>query len=78
MELKLLGLMVDEALETLDRFLDTAVLAGHEFVRIVHGHGTGRLRQAVRFHLRSHAQVAQLRPGAPAEGGDGATIARLK
>jgi DNA mismatch repair protein MutS2 len=77
-ELKLLGLTVEEGLEALDRFLDAAVLAGHEEVRIVHGHGTGRLRRAVREHLLRHRQVAGRRPGEPHEGGDGATIARLR
>lgn len=76
-ELLLLGWRVDEALEEIDRFLDGALLAGHEEVRIVHGHGTGRLRDAVRRFLGSHAHVRACRAGRPAEGGDGATVVTL-
>jgi DNA mismatch repair protein MutS2 len=47
-------------------------------VRIVHGHGTGQLRSAVREHLRGHPAVASQRPGAPEEGGNGATVVVLK
>jgi DNA mismatch repair protein MutS2 len=77
-ELKLIGKRVEEAVAELDRFLDAALVAGHEEVRIVHGHGTGRLRSAVRRFLESHPQVARSRPGGPAEGGDGATVAVLR
>jgi DNA mismatch repair protein MutS2 len=77
-ELKLVGQRVDPALESLDRFLDAAVLAGHEEVRIVHGHGTGRLRQAVRDLLRQHAHVLGQRSGQREEGGDGVTVVTLR
>lgn len=77
MELKLVGLRVEEALRELDRFIDSARLAGHEEIRVIHGHGTGRLRSAVREFLEGHAQVLAVRAGGSAEGGDGATIARL-
>jgi len=77
-ELKLIGKRVDEALGELDRFLDAALVAGHDEVRIVHGHGTGRLKSAVRRFLDSHAQVARHRPGGTGEGGDGATVATLR
>jgi DNA mismatch repair protein MutS2 len=77
-EVVLVGRRVDEALEELDRFLDGARLAGHAEVRIVHGHGTGRLRKAVRQFLAGHAEVADQRPGQPHEGGEGATVARLR
>jgi DNA mismatch repair protein MutS2 len=76
-ELVLIGQRVEEALEALDRFLDAARLAGHEEVRIVHGHGTGRLRKAVRAFLEDHALVRGRRPGRAAEGGDGATVVTL-
>jgi len=76
-ELLLVGRHVEEALEQLDRFLDAARLTGHEEVRIVHGHGTGRLRVAVRRFLAEHAFVRSQRPGREGEGGDGATVARL-
>ena len=77
-ELFLLGNTVDEALEKLDKFLDDAFLAGRTEVRIIHGHGTGRLRTAVRQFLSSHRQIDSHRPGLDAEGGSGATVARLK
>ncbi|MEM7483328.1 MAG: Smr/MutS family protein [Acidobacteriota bacterium] len=77
-ELKLLGSRVEPALEELDRYLDRALLAGRSEVRIVHGHGTGRLRDAVREHLRRHPAVNGQRSGGRREGGDGATVAVLR
>ncbi len=76
-ELHLLGMTVDEALPAVDRFLDASTRMARTEVRIVHGHGTGRLRQAVRAHLKSHPQAASFRAGAQNEGGDGATIVTL-
>jgi DNA mismatch repair protein MutS2 len=77
-EIHLLGRTVDEALGELDRFLDRAVLAGLIEVRVVHGHGTGRLRAAIRAFLDRHAHVSSHRPGRSPEGGDGATVVRLR
>jgi DNA mismatch repair protein MutS2 len=77
MELDLRGLTVDDMLVELDRYLDTAYLAGLPFVRIIHGKGTGALRQAVREQLRGHALVRDYRAGDAAEGGEGVTVARL-
>ena len=77
-ELVLIGLRVDEAEDRMDAFLDQASLGGLREVRLVHGHGTGRLREAVRRFLSAHAQVASWRKGAPNEGGDGATIASVR
>jgi DNA mismatch repair protein MutS2 len=77
-ELHLRGQRVEEALEELERYLDRALLSGLTEIRIVHGHGTGRLRRAVREHLGAHAAVAGYRSGGPAEGGEGATVARLR
>jgi DNA mismatch repair protein MutS2 len=77
-ELNLIGLHVEPALEQLDAYLDRAILATRREVRIIHGHGTGRLRQAVRHHLRGHAAVGQLRTGGPDEGGNGVTVATLR
>jgi DNA mismatch repair protein MutS2 len=74
----LVGRRVAEALDELDRFLDTARLAGHEEIRVVHGHGSGRLRAAVREFLAEHDQVRAHRPGRAVEGGDGATVVRLR
>lgn len=77
-ELHLIGKRVEPALEELDAYLDGALLAGAREVRIVHGHGTGRLRDAIRQHLKGHPAVASARPGEPNEGGNGATVAALR
>ena len=76
-ELKLIGSRVEPAIEELDRYLDRALLSNHRQVRVVHGFGTGRLRQAVREILRSHPAVAGFRAGEQNEGGDGATVVTL-
>lgn len=77
-ELKLLGERVEPALEKLDRYLDQALLSSVDQVRVVHGHGTGRLRQAVREHLKGHEAVESQRPGKPHEGGNGATVVEIR
>ena len=76
-ELHLIGQRVEPALKELDRYLDRALLASMGEVRVVHGHGTGRLRDAVREHLSGHAAVAGHRAGGKGEGGDGATVVDL-
>lgn len=76
-ELFLVGQRVEPALDRLDRFLDKSLLASVGSVRIIHGHGSGRLRNAVRDHLKGHPAVAAHRPGKPNEGGDGATVVGL-
>lgn len=76
-ELKLVGLRVEPALEALDRYLDRALLSNRRQVRVVHGFGTGRLRQAVRQQLGLHPAVADFRAGQNNEGGDGATVVTL-
>jgi DNA mismatch repair protein MutS2 len=75
--LDLRGARVDEALDALSRYLDDASLAGLEQVVIIHGLGTGALRDAVRDQAGSHPLVKSLRAGERGEGGDGATIVRL-
>ncbi|HEY4744030.1 MAG TPA: endonuclease MutS2, partial [Desulfuromonadaceae bacterium] len=77
-ELKLIGLRVEEALELLEPFLNHAALGGLREVRIIHGVGTGRLRDAVREHLARHPLVLESRPGGPHEGRDGATVVTLR
>ncbi len=77
-ELNLIGHRVDEALELLDAYLDRALLTADGDVRIVHGHGTGRLRKAIREHLRHHPAASAVRPGRADEGGDGATVVSLR
>jgi DNA mismatch repair protein MutS2 len=75
--LDLRGARVDEALDALARYLDDASLAGLERVTIVHGLGTGALRDAVREAAVGHPLVSAVRAGERGEGGDGATIVSL-
>ena len=77
-ELDLRGMMVDEALGTVDLFLDNALMGKLETVTIIHGKGTGALRKAVREHLKKSRYVKEYRPGAYGEGEDGVTVATLK
>jgi DNA mismatch repair protein MutS2 len=72
------GQRVDEAVANVDRFLDESLLASRDTAFIVHGHGTGALRQAVRSHLAAHGAIETFRAGEPSEGGDGVTVAFLK
>jgi DNA mismatch repair protein MutS2 len=77
-EINLIGKRVEPALEELDAYVDQALLAARREVRVIHGHGSGKLRQAVREHLRGHRGVAAIREGAPNEGGNGATVVSLR
>ncbi len=77
-ELNLLGKRVDEAIEMAEKFLDDALLAGHKVVRIVHGKGTGKLRQAIHDYLRNHSQVRSFELAPIHEGGEGVTIVYLQ
>jgi DNA mismatch repair protein MutS2 len=77
-EINLIGLRVEPAIKQLDSYLDRALLASRRQVRVIHGHGSGRLRQAVREHLRGYRGVAEVRSGAPNEGGDGATVVTFR
>ena len=77
MELDMRGERVEEGLDRLDRYLEAAYLARLPWVRIIHGKGTGALRDAVRDMLRRQAVVSEFRPGDMGEGGDGVTVAKL-
>jgi len=72
------GQRVDEALAEVDRFLDDSLLAYREVVFIIHGYGTGALRDAIRDHLDMHAAVSKWRSGQEKEGGDGVTVVWLE
>ena len=76
-ELNLLGKRVDEAIEAVAKFLDDAFLAGHKVVRVVHGKGTGKLRQAIHDFLRTHPHVRAFELAPLHEGGEGATLVYL-
>ena len=75
--LDLRGARVEEALEALDRYLEDGSLAGLALVTVIHGLGTGALRDAVRRAAAAHPLVKSVRPGERGEGGDGATIVTL-
>lgn len=77
-ELDLRGKYAEDALEELEKYLDDAVLVGIDRVRIIHGKGTGALRNAVRTHLKNHHYVRDFRDGAREEGGFGVTVITLK
>ncbi|MGI8928182.1 MAG: endonuclease MutS2 [Candidatus Limnocylindrales bacterium] len=72
--LDLRGARVEEALEMLDQYVDQASVAGATKVTVIHGHGSGALRDALRAQLSGHPLVKSWRPGERGEGGDGATI----
>lgn len=77
-ELDIRGKRADDALDSLDRYLDSAFYAGLPFVRIIHGKGTGRLREVVREVLSSHSHVKSFEPGGEKDGGEGVTVVKLK
>ena len=77
-ECNLIGKTVDEALSILDKYLDDAYLSHISSVRIVHGKGTGALRQAVQNHLRRCKYVKSYRAGEYGEGDAGVTIVEFK
>ena len=77
LELDIRGQASEDALDTLDRYLDQASLAGLPYVRIIHGKGTGVLRQVVRDALRQNSHVTSFEEGGPKEGGEGVTVAKI-
>ena len=76
-ELDLHRLTVDEALPLVDQYLYKAYVSEVASVRLVHGKGTGTLRQAIREELKTHPLVKSFRQGEPWEGGEGVTIVQL-
>ncbi|MCS7065427.1 MAG: Smr/MutS family protein, partial [Fimbriimonadales bacterium] len=77
-ELIIRQMRVDEALPVLEKYLDDALLAGYDSVRILHGRGTGALRHAVHAYLSQHPQVASFQLAPRDQGGDGVTIVRFR
>ena len=77
MELDIRGVRVEDGVEQLQRYIDSAFLARLPFVRIIHGKGTGRLRQAVREALSASKQVRAWEEGKDGEGGPGVTVAHM-
>jgi DNA mismatch repair protein MutS2 len=74
LELDLHGKRVEEAQPLLEKYLDDAILAGYNSVRINHGRGTGTLRAVVHQYLKSHPQVRGFHLAPQHEGGEGVTI----
>ena len=78
LELDIRGYTVDEGLYEVDSFIDRALMSGNKVVTIIHGKGTGALKEAVRNHLRKHPMVQSSRKGVYGEGEDGVTVCELK
>ncbi len=77
-EINVIGRTAEEAREEIDKFLDSAFLAGRFKLRVIHGHGKGILRSSLREMFATHPHVERAYPAPQDEGGDGATIVELK
>ena len=77
-ELDLRGQTAEEALPKLEDYLDDAYLAGMPYVRVIHGKGTGKLRQSIRDALRKSPHVSSWVRGHENEGGDGVTVVKFR
>ncbi|EAU68889.1 DNA mismatch repair protein [Stigmatella aurantiaca DW4/3-1] len=72
------GMRTDDALAEMERFFDQGMRSGEEAALIIHGHGTGALKQAIRDYLTNSPYVRMFRPGESHEGGDGVTVVALR
>lgn len=77
MELDVRGTRADDVLPIVERYLSDAYLGGMPFVRIIHGKGTGALRQIIRDFLNDNPLVHDYEAGSPNDGGEGATVVKL-
>ncbi len=77
-QLNVIGLTVEDALPKVDKFIDQALLHGLEKVHIIHGVGSGRLRNAIGQFLTGHCAVKSFSPGETLKGGRGITIVELR
>ena len=77
-EVDIRGLMVDEAIEVVSKYLDDAVISGLSRVLIIHGKGTGALRKGIQEYLKNHRNVLSYTLGDMDEGGSGVTAVKLK
>lgn len=78
MELDLRGQLAEDAISGLQNFIESAYLSGMPFVRVIHGKGTGKLRQVVREALSKNQYIDRWESGVEREGGEGVTVAFLK
>lgn len=76
--LDLRGQRVDEGIDAVERFVDRALMSDKPVVFVLHGHGTGAMKQAVRDWMRTSPHVARWQPALPDQGGDAYTIAALR
>ncbi len=77
-EINLIGQTTQEGIVNLEAYIDKALLAGVHEIRIIHGYGTGKLREAVRATLKTHPHIKDFRDGIYGEGERGVTIATIK
>ena len=77
-EINVIGLTVDEAIPLIDKYLDDCSMAKLEHVRIIHGKGTGKLRDGITSFLKRNSHVKSFRPGTFGEGEMGVTVVYLK
>ncbi|WP_409302067.1 endonuclease MutS2 [Peribacillus sp. SCS-155] len=78
LELDLRGERFENALSRVEKYIDDALLAGYPRVSIIHGKGTGALRQGVQEYLKNHRSVKRIRFGEAGEGGTGVTVVEFK
>jgi len=77
-ELNLIGRASDDIEFEVHRFVESALAGGYRFIRIVHGHGSGRLKTAVKEALRGHPNITSIEDAPQAQGGSGATVVTLR
>ncbi len=77
-EINVLGLTVDEAILVVDKFLDDCAIANLQTVRIIHGKGTGKLKNGIHKFLKTNSHVKSFRLGTFGEGEMGVTVVELK
>ncbi|NTV73696.1 MAG: Smr/MutS family protein, partial [Holophaga sp.] len=77
-EINLIGRASDDVDTEIHRFVETSIAAGQKFIRVVHGHGTGRLKAAVREALKGHPGIAKVEDAPQSQGGAGATVITLR
>ena len=77
-QLNVIGLTVEDALPKVDKFIDQALLHGLERVQIIHGIGSGRLREAIGRYLNGHRAVKSISSGETMKGGRGITLVELR
>jgi DNA mismatch repair protein MutS2 len=77
-EINVIGCTVEEATRRVDKFLDSAALAGKPQVRVIHGHGTGALRRGLAEFFSTHPLVERIHAEADERGGTAVTVVELK